>query len=59
MGAKVSEIFLSGSMLKSDVRNVAADIAASNVPLAEWKLLKVNPITERTFVPSGSNYLPS
>ena len=43
MGAKVSEMFLSGSMLETDVRNVAEDIAASTVPLAEWKPLKVNP----------------
>ena len=59
MGAKVSEMFLSRSMLEIDVRNVAEDIAASTVPLAEWKPLKVNPTTERTVVPSGSNYLPS
>ena len=59
MGAKVSEMFLSGSMLETDVRNIAEDIAASTVPLAEWKPLKVNPTTERTVVPSGSNYLPS
>ena len=60
MGAKVSEMFLSGSMLlEVDVRNIAEDIAASTVPLAEWKPLKVNPTTERTVVPLGSNYLPS
>ena len=45
MGAKVSEMFLSRSMLEIDVRNVAEDIAASTVPLAEWKPLKVTPIT--------------
>ena len=44
MGAKVSEMFLSRSMFEIDVRNVAEDIAASTVPLAEWKPLKVNPI---------------
>ena len=41
MGAKVSDIFR--SVLETDVRNVAEDIAASTVPLAEWKPLKVNP----------------
>ena len=45
MGAKVSEIFLSRSMLETDVRNVAEDIAASTVPLAEWKPLEVTLIT--------------
>ena len=46
MGAKVSEIFLSGSMSETEMlerRNIAEDIAASTVPLAEWKPLKVNP----------------
>ena len=43
MGAKVSETFLSGSMVEIDVRNIAEDIAVSTVPLAEWKPLKVNP----------------
>ena len=39
MGAKVSETLLSGSMLEIDVRNIAEDIAASTVPLVEWKPL--------------------
>ena len=34
MGAKVTETFLSRSMLEIDVRNIAEDIAASTVPLA-------------------------
>ena len=42
MGAKVSETLLSGSMLEIDAKSIAEDIAASTVPLAEWK---VTPIT--------------
>ena len=59
MGANVAETFLSRLMLEIDVRNIAVDIAASGVPLAEWKPFKVNPTVERTVVPSGSNFLPS
>ena len=56
MGAKVSEIFLSGSMLETDVRNIAEDIAASTVPLAEWKPLKINPHNVWTCAVSGNSH---
>ena len=55
MGANVSEMFLSGSVLEIDVKYDAEDIAASTVPLADWKPSKVIPTTERTVVPSGSD----
>ena len=59
MGANVAETFLSRLMLEIDVRNIAEDIAASNVPLAKWKPLKVTPITCGRVLSGNSHNLRS
>ena len=42
--------------VRNDVRNIAEDIAASTVPLAEWKPLKINPHNVWTCAVSGNSH---